>query len=272
MPEIKLPDFLNNDVAALGAGYTILSYMLHPAIKDVEARDMFVKASHIKFIEKIESRILSNDSEITGDELVKMKRWAVQEFVEPFLDLPANKISFLLNINAQLVTNVFADKKNQIRWRTIGLIAHVLFRMEQHQPDLKAGTSIKKAIDFIVKSKKKGLFCSGMDVATNETDLWKIWREYKSVAHFMLPFWKMCSEPNESLSIFTSKGLEAFLVLADNAQRKMLSIVSKHGNKASIVSADDLWVLPAKYITMDANISFDPFNDDEIKILKKYQG
>jgi hypothetical protein len=135
--------------------------------------------------------------------------------------------------------------------------------MQQYCPDIRGGASVSKAMAFIEGRKSK-------DTLSNTTDMYKAWRKYKSVVHFLFPFALTSSNPQKwaAFNMFDGLGIVGFLAMSRAVQEWLLAFdTSRHSTKRRLVTKKDLWTVPALDLPQ-VTFKMEPFSDDEMKILK----
>lgn len=273
MPEMKLPrNFDENPIIAFDTAFKILSYMTHPS--DASARETYVKASNQQIFTRLKNSI-SNDKVFEGIHpriFTAAREATINENLKPNLTLPVNAEEFLVNINAKEVIRQFISRPVQKNWKTVGAIIHTLLKMKEHGGNLRGGASLKKATYFLERSIKYDQELAP-HIYTNDTDMKKAWGAYKSVAHFMLPFYKMYSDPNTpfNTNIFTQVGLRNFLGLSASIQARLLDLAPSHSEKSKLVEPDKLWTVPHHFQLSPIPVRVTEFNEMELQILSSYR-
>lgn len=271
MPEINLPrNFMYSSSTAFNAGNIILSYMVHP--NDASKRDVFLKLSNLDLKNNLQdvpiSKALSEQTPILSQnpELAQaLRNNGIEAIVLPFLTLPENAEKFLLGINADNTRNEMFEQKRQKSWSTVYEILLTMIRMERYLPAARGGASVSKAVAFLDKMKKQ-------NVMGNTADMMKAWKDYKSVAHYIMPFFFMYANPDrKECCLYDENGINGFLVLAGNLQDWMLSKKVAHSKQDKLFVKRDLWLIPSWCKYQDFPINVANFSEKELAIIKDYR-
>lgn len=276
MPEIPIPEnFISSPANALNTGHLLLAYMIHPS--DASARDVFIKASNqqiVTHLKKVKKEIVAKyTAPAPGIKNKIENRYdrSMDEKVISNLILTKDSEDFLLSINAQTEIFKFREPDIQKDWKTVALIAYCLLNMSQYHVDLRGGISVKKACYFLEVCIKDKLLPGGEQIRSNNRDMKKAWRKYKSIVHLTVPYYQMLSQPNSDLNIYTQSGVQNFIAMAAGLQQALLSIKTKHGEKDKILERQELWRLPKRFDLQRTLIQVEEFNNNQKEILFNYQ-
>ncbi len=272
MPEINLPrNFAENPSAAFNAGNLIISYMVHP--NDEQKRDELLRLSNLDLKQRLRdvpiSKVFTEKMPILSQNpsLAKALRDdGIETLVSPYLILPENPEKFLLNINANAAMRAMFEPHVQLSWGTVYAILHTMMRIDRYLPQIKSGASVSKAVVFLEKTGKT-------NIKGNRADMMKAWREYKSIAHYLFPFFFMYAHPDRKdfCHLYTESGITGFIVLAGNVQKWMLSQKPAHSRQDKLFNKKDLWLIPKRYDIQDFPFKVTPFTEAELAVIKDYK-
>ncbi len=195
-----------------------------------------------------------------------IRKQAIEITVEPYLILPENAEKFLMNVNASAASREMFETRIQQSWITVHHILVTMMRIERYFPQINGGASVSKAVDFLDKMKKP-------NVMGNKSDIYKAWKEYKGIAHYLLPFFMVWADPekNAFCHFYDISGIRGFLVLAGNIQKWMLTLKPSHSKQAKVFTKQDLWTMPRWCKVQNFSINVTPFSSEEIAVIKSYK-